>query len=383
MRYQSNINLKDYYSNTTAFKKSLPLWLPLMIIFFSGCAQNETLKSQESKTTSINSRLSNPKVSHDKKQKGIHVFGRLDSGNIKPLQDNHFEWITLVPFGDQKEHDSPFMKSHWGDSIEISERNNRWIDQITLAKESGFKVFVKPHIWLHTPSSGKWRSDVYPTTDDNWELWKESYRNFIFRWAHIAELADAEMFCVGTELTRLTIEKPEFWKALIAEIKTIYSGKITYAANWYEEYEKITFWEDLDFIGIQAYFPLAKDKAPTVEQISKGWEKHLSQIEAVYKKHNRPILFTELGYKSTTDSALRPWEWIDYSLEKDISPSPETQVNCYHGFFNAVWDKEWFAGVHIWQWNTRVEKGRGLAHLDFTPQYKPAEQVIAEWFLKK
>jgi len=211
-------------------------------------------------------------------------------------------------------------------------------------------------------------------------LWKKSYRDFILRYAEIAEQANAEMFCVGVEFSRLSVEKPEFWKKIIQEVRNIYSGKITYAANWYNEFEKVNFWEDLDFIGIQAYFPLTENEYPSVRQISKGWNKYLPVIESTHKKYNRKIIFTEMGYKSTANSAIKPWEWIENSSAIDNTFSAETQANCYKAFFKTVWKKKWFAGVHIWQLRSDFVANNEKSNLDFTPQGKPAAGIIAAGF---
>jgi len=313
------------------------------------------------------------------KQKGVHFFGSLDSTNLQALAQNNIEWLTLVPWGGQKDFDSPIVKHYYGDSLEILRRDSSWVNRIELARAAGFKVFVKPHVWINNPSNNTWRSDIFPTTDENWLLWKKSYRDFTFRCAKIAAQANAEMFCIGTEFTRLAIEKPLFWKKLIREVRAIYPGKITYAANWYKEYEKITFWEELDFIGIQAYFPLVKNEYPSVQDISKGWKKQLPVMKAIHEKYNRPILFTEIGYKSTSDSAVEPWLWIEKEENQNKSLSLETQANCYESFFKTVWKKEWFAGMHIWQMNNFTTTG-GPNCLDFTPQGKPAAAIIAKGF---
>jgi len=314
------------------------------------------------------------------KQKGAHVFGRLDSTNLKPFHQSNIEWITLVPFAGQKDIDSPEISYVRGDSLAMVRRDARWKNHIEAAHAAGFKVFLKPHIWLRAPSNGKWRSDIFPTNEANWKLWQEDYRKFILHYAKIAQQNKVEMFCIGTELSRLTVEKPDFWKDFIQEVKGIYTGKITYAANWYNEYEKITFWKELDYIGIQAYFPLVNNEYPNVQQISKGWKKHFPTMKAIHKKYNRQILFTEMGYKSTSDSAIEPWQWIDYMATTNSPVSMDTQANCYEAFFNTVWHKKWFAGVHIWQLRSDFVEGRGKSHLDFTPQGKPAARVIAKGF---
>lgn len=325
----------------------------------------------------------NSQTDLNEKQKGIHVFGRIDSTSFEPLAKNNMNWITMVPWGYQADFDSPEVGHHRGDSAERQRRDSSWVSRIKMAQAAGFKVFLKPHIWIHDPSEGKWRSDIYPTNEENWELWKTSYIDFILRYAKIAEQTNSEMFCIGTELTRLSIEKSLFWETLIPKIKEVYSGKITYAANWYQEYENITFWDKMDYIGIQAYFPLSENENPTVKEISKGWDKHISKIGSLQKKFDKAVLFTEIGYKSTTDSATKPWEWMDYSDENNQKLSHQTQSNCYKAFFDTIWKLDWFAGVHIWQWrasNRRRGHYDSQTNLDFTPKGKPAEKIIAKGF---
>jgi len=103
-------------------------------------------------------------------------------------------------------------------------------------------------------------------------------------------------------------------------------------------------------------------------------------IHPSHLKFDKPILFTELGYKSTEDSAIEPWTWMSYDLEvlKKTPVSTETQVNCYQAFFDTVWEQEWMAGVHLWSWNAE-HKGGPTDH-DFTPKNKPAENTIAKGF---
>ncbi|MBT8237576.1 MAG: hypothetical protein KJN65_02935 [Croceitalea sp.] len=314
------------------------------------------------------------------KQRGAHDFGIDDDTNFQPLKDSNIEWVTMVPWGFQNDFDSAMVTHNNGDSLYTLEHNAKWQKRIEQVRAAGFKVFFKPHLWIDNPSDGKWRANVFPSTDENWEIWQKSYRSFIMRYAKVAEQSKAEMFCVGVEFSRLTMEKPEFWKALIKDIRKIYSGKLIYAANWYSEFENISFWNDLDYIGIQAYFPLVKNEYPTVEQISEGWQAHLPAMEAVHKKFNRQIVFTEMGYRSIADGAIEPWHWIEDPAKQGKVLSFETQANAYQAFFNSVWEQPWFSGVHIWQIRSDWKARNSYMDLDFSPQGKPAELIIAKGF---
>ncbi len=343
--------------------------LPIGLLYFIFATTNN-------KTTTLNDPLP-----VDSKQKGAHVFGILDSTNCHLLTRNNIEWVTFVTWGYQDDYDSPIVRHHNGDSTMIQKSDSSWRNHLAFVHSAGFKIFVKPHIWVSDPSDGKWRADIFPANEDNWKSWKKTYRDFILRYANLSQQANAEMFCIGTELSRLSVEKPVFWKELIREVRRIYSGKIVYAANWYNEFEKITFWEELDYIGIQAYFPLVKNKYPTVQQISKGWNTYLPSMESVHKKFNRQIVFTEMGYKSTADSAIEPWVWMEHSSSRNKAFSAETQANCYKAFFNTVWTKNWLAGVHIWQLRSDyTEKKNTGNNRNFTPLGKPAEKILSKGF---
>lgn len=319
---------------------------------------------------------------HEAKQKGAHIFGINKNTDFTIFQKHNLEWITMVPWGYQKDIDSPNVSHHNGDSTYIKKNNQQWIEKIKLVHDSGFKVFIKPHLWITNPTEGKWRSDIYPSSDEDWLIWKESYRDFILRYALIAEQAQAEMFCIGVEFYKLTSEKPEYWSNLIEEIRKIYSGRIVYAANWYKEYEQILFWDSLDYVGIQAYFPLTNVNNPNKDQISEGWKKHMIKLQQISKHSNRKVLFTEMGYKSTANSATKPWEWYEHIPSEFNIYSEETQSNCYKAFFETVWKKDWFAGVHIWQMRSDHHSyDRKNFLYDFTPQGKKAEIVISKGFL--
>jgi len=307
------------------------------------------------------------------------VFGRLDSTNIQQFKTANYDWITLVPWGDQKDFDSAEVRYYRGDSVEMAKRDSSWKSQIGIAHAQGFKVFLKPHVWIYKPTDGKWRAEIFPKNEANWATWQKTYREFILLYAKLAQESNVDMFCVGVEFTRLSAEKPKFWRSLISEVRAIYSGPITYAANWYQEYEQVSFWEELDYIGVQAYFPIAQSERPSLAQVTKGWQKHLPSLEAVHKQYDKPILFTEMGYKSTMDSAVEPWKWVEYTDEAQESLCNDTQANCYQAFFDTVWQQDWFAGVHVWQVRSDYQKVREH-NLDFTPQGKPAAEVIRKGF---
>ncbi len=74
----------------------------------------------------------------------------------------------------------------------------------------------------------------------------------------MAELAQANgvyMIVIGTEMMG-TSARTSDWEAVISAIKSVYKGKLTYASNWGFEPFQVQFWASLDFIGVDAYYPM-------------------------------------------------------------------------------------------------------------------------------
>ena len=124
--------------------------------------------------------------------------------------------------------------------------------------------------------------------------------------AEIARKMEVPILCIGTELHNFVQLRPTYWKALILKIKEIYPGKLTYAENW-DQFSKVPFWKDMDYIGIDAYFPLSDMKTPTVIALRKAWQPHKNNIENLYQINKKPVLFTEFGYRSVHYTAKTPW----------------------------------------------------------------------------
>lgn len=307
---------------------------------------------------------------------------------IQSLVGRNINWISQTPFGWQSGYDNPEVRGNHG----REEQNGWWGERdeglkITTqyAKENGIKTILKPHIWLRD-QEGKWRGEIKMKTEEDWQKWFSDYEDFILHYARVAEDAEMEMLCIGTELHQTCIEREEDWRKLIAKIRAIYSGELTYAANFSDEYQDVKFWDALDYIGVQGYFPLTDKENPSVDDLRKGWAIPLKNLEEFSIQYDKPILFTEVGYKSTKDAGIDPWEWPQRinAEEREKIFSEETQANAYQALFDEVMDEPWFAGLHIWKWYPNYGNSRNSSefNIDFTPQKKQAEQVIIDSFAK-
>lgn len=309
------------------------------------------------------------------KQQGVCWVGlpqTITETQIIDVKKIGVSWISQTPFGWQRNpldtiihSESKSQTPWWGES------KQGIATTASLAREQGIRTLLKPHIWVRN----SWPGAIEMNSDTEWKAWFRHYENFIMPYAVLADSTGIEIFCIGTELHK-TVNRPE-WKALIKKIRSVYRGKLTYAANFSGEFEEVPFWNDLDYIGVQAYFPLTSAKEPSLEALEKGWKEPIARIERIFRKFRKPVLFTELGYKSTPDAAIEPWRWPERQEEVSL----KTQANCYNAFFRKVWPLEWIAGVYFWKWYPHPPKHPTEG--DFTPQGKPAEEVLRNWFAKR
>ncbi len=278
---------------------------------------------------------------------------------------------AVMPFG--------FMRDVANPDI-IFDTERQWFGEtrkgakqyIELLQKNGISVMVKPQIWVW---KGEFTGTITMSTEAQWQQLEASYDAFILTYAQLAEETQAPIFCIGTELEKFVEHRPEYWQLLIKKIKEVYHGKLTYAANW-DEYKRTPFWEQLDYIGIDAYFPLSESKTPTVAELRKGWQPWKTKITELAKRNNKAVLFTEFGYRSMDFTAKRPW-LVDRTEE---GVNLQAQVNAKNAIFKEFWNEDWFAGGYVWKWFIQHEKSGGERDNRFTPQNKPAEATIREHF---
>ncbi len=296
---------------------------------------------------------------------------RVTQEHIDKVLSIHANHAAVMPFGFIGSLDSPQIVFNT-DRQWYGETREGGRQYIEMLHKNGIEVMLKPQIWIR---HGEFTGTLKMESEEDWKGLEESYESFILMYAQLAEETKSEIFCIGTELEQFVKHRPEYWTKLIEKIKKIYKGKLTYAANW-DEYTRTPFWKQLDYIGVDAYFPLSEEKTPTVEQLRKGWQKWKVNMQTLSEKIDRPILFTEFGYRSMDFTAKKPW-LVDRNEE---NVNLEGQVNAKKAIFAEFWSEDWFSGGYIWKWFIWYDKVGGVNDNRFTPQNKPAEKVIADFY---
>lgn len=287
--------------------------------------------------------------------------------NIDPIVNINANYAAIMPFGFIKSLEQPEIiydtdRQWYGESVRGA---SQYIGKL---HENGINVMLKPQLWLW---HGEFTGNLRPNSEDKWILLEESYRNFILDFAAVAESSKVNLFCIGTELEQFVLNRPEFWSELIVDIRKVYKGNLTYAANW-DEYKRVPFWDEMDYIGVDAYFPISESQTPSLEEVRRGWQPWKTELKEIARAHNKQIVFTEYGYRSVDYAGKEPWR-----SDREMSVvNLEAQVNLSQGLYDEVWKEAWFAGGFIWKWFLDHSEVGGHEDSQFTPQNKPVEAVI-------
>lgn len=234
------------------------------------------------------------------------------------------------------------------------------------ARERGLTVLLKPHIG-YWGSRFSWRGAIAFEDPTDTARFFAGYKDFIVHQARLAEKGGAAWLSIGCE-TKALIGEESAWRAIIKDVREVYSGKLTYAANW-DSYRRVPFWDALDAIGIQAYFPLTDKVNPDRAALEAGWAKLWPTLDAFAKTTGKPLLFTELGYNRSSQAAAKPWEHAEGGPN-----AAELKLRCMAVALDQTRSRKGLVGVFLWKWFP----GKRSSSRNFVLQYPAMKTVLRE-----
>lgn len=259
--------------------------------------------------------------------------------------------------------DTPVSNTIYSDPLRTSS-DAELISTVQALKAIGIQVVFKPHIDVQ---DGSWRGHIQPADIDQWF---DNYTNIMVGYAHLLAAYDIELFCIGTEFSSLDGQYYSYWSALADTIRQILPNTLmTYSANW-QEYQQLSFHDQLDIIGLSAYFPLSFSKNPSLEALSEAWQMWLPELTAFAKFTEKPLMFTEIGYASRDYAARFPWESGEGLSPDSIGYNCALQARCYRAFLEAFCPLPWFEGFLIWQLSPVSGTSSGCCNRHFYIQNK-------------
>jgi hypothetical protein len=252
------------------------------------------------------------------------------------------------------------------------------VSAIQSLHAQGITVSLKPQV---DSNDGVFRGNFAPT---NPTAWFASYQTFILHYAQIASQNNVGMLVIGTELKSLsTSTYKSNWESIISQIRAQYPNlTLAYGANATgagDEFTSVSFWADVDIIGVDGYFPLTGQTDPTIGALVAAWSNNksgfniVSALKNLQSTYNKPLIFTEIGYVSVAGTNEQPYASIVGTYDAT------EQEDCYEAFFEVFSQQTaWMKGVFWWDWSVSTPSANDTG---YSPQTKPAGNItLPKWF---
>lgn len=277
--------------------------------------------------------------------------------------------IAIVPYSFMR---SDTIPNHLSISNGAGSENDEGIIHSTFeAQKLGMKVLLKPQIFI----GNSWPGAIEMKNESDWGSFFKYYYKWIRHYAFLSEIYEIDMLSIGVEFAIATLTHEEEWRNIFKKVRGLYQGQLTYSANWGDEFEKVQFWDELDFIGLNSYYPLSKKDNPTDEELKENFEIIKQKINRVYQKFQKPIVFTEIGFRSINE----PWK--NPHAGGDDSFNEVHQKRSYEVIFEGIQNEPWSGGILWWKFPSYIEY-KGKQNDSFSPNNKITEKVIKKWFLQ-
>jgi hypothetical protein len=280
--------------------------------------------------------------------------------------------ISITPFGRIWSLQSTQIERDF--ELPFAQNQAAVLRLVADAKARGLRVLIVPHLWVETPG---WRGDFDPGSEAGWLAYQKSYREFVLDWAKLARRAGADALSIGVECKSWSGRFGAFWSALIADVRAAFPGQLTYSANW-DEADDVLFWDQLDFVGINAFYPLADHADASYATYAEGAARAVERAMALGRLVAKPIVFVEIGYTTRRDAAVKPWLWPDDMHH--VAIDEWEQARALSALMGAAITQSAFRGLFVWRYYANLDDISQEASWGFSPHGKLAEPLLSNVF---
>lgn len=294
---------------------------------------------------------------------GAHVYGAQDTdwstGILALRQQTGARWVEMVVdlYQDGYTSTAPYAGPGTPTPADLAAG-------IRTARAAGLRVFVVPFLTVLNVSDG-WGSNVHFDDPIQARAWFDGYWRAFSPYVAAAAQAGAAQIAIGHEYGGLESAPADDWQTLIARVRQVFPGAVTYDTNWSNIAAPRAWMLDpgLAYIGLSEYAPLADHPMTlSVQQLLGVWRTSLlPQIDALSARVGKPVILAEIGYRNTSDALYQPWVH-----QTDAPPDPRLQADAYEAATRAVFGDPHIEGIYFYAWSNG----------QFAPDGLPAAAIL-------
>ena len=242
---------------------------------------------------------------------------------------------------------------------------------IRAARALGFHVFIVPLFSVDV--QGAWAASIQFSTVALQQQWFDSFWQTFQPYVVAAQAGGAEQISIGTEEVWLQeYASITLWNTLIARVRSVFAGTITYDMNWTSLSDPVPAWfsnSDLGMVGVSEYIPLVDQRErlelPAIIPLWRDKVKVL--LDTLSTQIGKPVILSEIGYRNSADTLYHPW--FPFSTASPSDPA-EQAAACDAALTNIIPDPH-IMGTFFWGWDSVN---------GFKLSGQPAMAVLHKWY---
>lgn len=255
--------------------------------------------------------------------------------SLRVMRELGFNAVSLVP--------THVVAAPTGSRLLDSDQSERFDNvarAVKLARGEGLEVVLRPQLSVADYAAP---AEAIDPTDK--AVFFDDYRALVDAYARLAEGSGASCLVVGGGLPRLSgADHRESWLQVIATARRAFGGRLVYAAIDGEE-RQITFWDALDYIGIERQLRSAPERSLAAAVVVRPRSDaaladdanddnangdtaadlldtlaDLDLLRAISRRHRKPVLITDVGVRRVAGTTASGQGDGPAYLAADIAP---------------------------------------------------------------
>ena len=269
-----------------------------------------------------------------------------------------------------------------------------------LIRQEGMDVTLNSFMHIENVLTGV---DDSGQSDRAWPqdqaAWLADFSASTLRWATLAQEIGASAFAPFGDETMHLLSQPAMvpgWMSLMDQVKTVFTGQLSSNLWTPGSGGSITsipaeLIARLDLLGVGFFPNLTHDLDASVDELAASYRHDVDGndvigfLASLSQTYGKKIWIADKAFHSFDGAAANENRIFDASIP--LVQDVEEQARLYDSFLRVMteYGGDWLAGVSFQNFNNVSDSYTGLARfvngpLSESPQGKPAEQVMANWF---
>lgn len=257
------------------------------------------------------------------------VGSRVMADTMRRLTDETgARWVSLGPTFQLEAPNSPDIEGfpERPGTFANGTPDGALVEFLTRADQAGLHVTLAPRLIVPDGAA----VDMGESHND-WERFFDGYRSLLVHHAILAHEHGVDMLVIGRGVGAKAVRRLANWRRIIADVRRVYEGPLTFAAGSVDEMENIHFWGALDAIGVDITIPAVSPGEDPEAVYGAGTRELSVRCQRAARRNHKPVIVT--GVRHADPASDR---------EQALAVATYSTAMSRHAWFGGAYWGRWY-----------------------------------------